>query len=168
MPVKSQKTDSPQPHSTSAGLLMFRRGVEGPEVFLVHPGGPWWANKDAGAWSIPKGEPDEGEQLVDTARREFQEETGVAIPDGELLPLGEVKQKAGKVVHAWAFEGDCDPARIVCNTFKMQYPPGSGQWRTFPEVDRAAFFDLAAAREKINPAQAAFLDRLRDLLGAKP
>jgi predicted NUDIX family NTP pyrophosphohydrolase len=147
---------------------MFRRTPTGPQVLLVHPGGPWFANKDAGAWSIPKGEPAEGEDLIDTARREFQEETGVKLKDDNLLPLGEVKQKAGKVVHAWAFEGDCDPDRIVCNTFRMQYPPGSGQWRTFPEVDKAAFYDLAAAREKINPAQAAFLDRLLEALAEKP
>ena len=160
MPAKSPKTNSPRPHTVSAGLLMFRRAPTGLQVLLVHPGGPWFVNKDAGAWSIPKGEPAEEEQLIDTARREFREETGVAVPDVELLPLGQVKQKAGKVVHAWAFEGDCDPDKIVCNTFRMQYPPGSGQWRTFPEVDKAAFYDLASAREKINPAQAEFLDRL--------
>ena len=165
MPAKNPKTSSSaKPHRTSAGLLMYRRGAAGLEVFLVHPGGPWFVNKDAGAWSIPKGEPGEGEELIDTARREFREETGVKVPDVKLLPLGEVKQKAGKVVHAWAFEGDCDPDKITCNSFRMQYPPGSGQWRTFPEVDRAAFFGLAAAREKINPAQAAFLDRLAEAL----
>ena len=165
MPAKSPKTNSPKPHRTSAGLLMYRRTPGGAlQVLLVHPGGPWFANKDAGAWSIPKGEPDEGEELIDTARREFREETGFTLPDVDLLPLGQVTQKAGKVVHAWAFEGDCDPEKIVCNTFRMQYPPGSGQWRSFPEVDRASFFDLAAARDKINPAQAAFLDRLLQLL----
>jgi len=144
---------------------MYRKAAGGLEVLLVHPGGPWFVNKDAGAWSIPKGEPNEGEALIDTARREFQEETGVKLKDSELLPLGEVRQKAGKVVHAWAFEGDCDPDRITCNTFRMQYPPGSGQWKSFPEVDRAGFFGLAAARAKINPAQAAFLDRLESALG---
>ena len=145
---------------------MYRRGTGGAlEVLLIHPGGPWFANKDAGAWSIPKGEPNDGEELVDTARREFQEETGVKPVDVKLIPLGKVTQKAGKVVHAWAFEGDCDPDKVVCNTFRMQYPPGSGQWGTFPEVDRAAFFDLAGARDKINPAQAAFLDRLAEALG---
>ena len=145
---------------------MYRRAAGGAlQVLLVHPGGPWFANKDEGAWSIPKGEPNEGEELIDTARREFQEETGVKLSDPELVPLGQVKQKADKVVHAWAFEGDCDTGKIVCNTFRMQYPPGSGQWRIFPEVDRAAFYDLAAAREKINPAQAAFLDRLTEALG---
>lgn len=164
MPAKSQKTDSPRPHSVSAGLLMYRRGGSVIEVLLVHPGGPWFANKDPGAWTIPKGEPADGEQLIDTARREFHEETGLAVPDGELLTLGQVKQKAGKVVHAWAFEGDCDPTKITCNTFRMQYPPGSGQWRTFPEVDKAAFYDLAAARGKINPAQVPFLDRLAEAM----
>ena len=144
---------------------MYRRTKGGIEVLLVHPGGPWFVNKDAGAWSIPKGEPNEDEDLIDTARREFQEETGVQLKSVDLLALGEVKQNAGKVVHAWAFEGDCDPDRITCNTFRMQYPPGSGQWKSFPEVDRAAFFGLAAAREKINPAQAAFLDRLASALG---
>ena len=155
---------TPRPHTVSAGLLMYRRAPQGLQVLLVHPGGPWFAKKDLGAWTIPKGEPDEGEALIDTARREFREETGVAVPDGELLPLGQVKQKAGKVIHAWAFEGDCDPERFVCNTFRMQYPPGSGQWREYPEVDKATFYDVETAREKINPAQAAFLDRLMELL----
>ena len=145
---------------------MYRRRGGNVEVLLVHPGGPFFKNKDAGIWTIPKGEPAEGEELIDTARREFVEETGFAVPQGELLPLGQVKQKAGKVVHAWAFEGDCDPDKIKCNTFKMQYPPGSGQWRTFPEVDKAAFFDLVTAREKINPAQAEFLDRLAEQVSA--
>ena len=139
---------------------MYRRSKTGLEVLLVHPGGPWFAKKDAGAWTIPKGEPAAGEEPIETARREFVEETGFSVPEGELQPLGQVKQKAGKVVHAWAFEGDCDPNNITCNTFKMQFPPGSGQWRTFPEVDKAAFFDLPTAREKINAAQVEFLDRL--------
>jgi predicted NUDIX family NTP pyrophosphohydrolase len=149
---------------TSAGLLMYRRAPAGLEVLLVHPGGPWFVNKDAGSWSIPKGEVDEGEELIDTARREFQEETGVQVGEVGLIPLGEIKQKAGKIVHAWAFEGDCDPTKIVCNTFRMQYPPGSGKWQSFPEVDKGAFFDLPTAREKMNPAQAAFLDRLTTAL----
>jgi predicted NUDIX family NTP pyrophosphohydrolase len=165
MPVKSPKTDSPRPHTVSAGLLMYRRTESALEVLLVHPGGPWFAKKDAGAWTIPKGEPSAGEELIETARREFTEETGVAVPDVELLPLGQVKQKAGKVVHAWAVEGDCDPDNITCNTFRMQYPPGSGQWRTFPEVDKAGFFGLAAARQKINAAQVEFLDRLAESVG---
>lgn len=148
----------------SAGLLMFRRAGAGVEVFLVHPGGPFFVNKDAGAWSIPKGEPNEGEQMIDAARREFREETGVEPPPVELLPLGEIRQKAGKIVHAWAFKGDCDPGRIICNTVRMEFPRGSGRWTEFPEVDRAAFFDLAAAREKINPAQGEFLGRLERLI----
>ena len=146
--------------------MMYRRNGANLEVFLVHPGGPFFRNKDEGYWSIPKGEPDEGEDLFDTARREFGEETGFPLPNGAtFIPLGQVKQKAGKVVHAWAFEGDCDPDKIVCNTFRMQVPPGSGQWRTFPEVDKASFFDVATAREKINSAQAEFLDRLVEILG---
>ena len=148
---------------TSAGLLMFRRRDGALEVLLVHPGGPFWAKKDLGAWTIPKGELEKGEDALVTARREFEEETGVA-PSEPFHPLGSIKQKAGKVVHAWAFEGDCDPDHITCNTFKVQFPPGSGQWRSFPEVDRAAFYDLATAREKINPAQATFLDRLVERL----
>ena len=152
---------------TSAGLLMYRRTPKGPEFLLVHPGGPWFVNKDAGWWSIPKGEVDEGEELVDTARREFREETGVEVGDVKLIPLGEIKQKGGKVVHGWAFEGDCDPAKVVCNTFRMQYPPGSGQWRSFPEIDKAEFFGLAAAREKIKAAQAAFLDRLLEAIDSR-
>ena len=144
--------------------MMYRRRGKRLEVLLVHPGGPFFKNKDAGAWTIPKGEPNEGEELLATARREFREETGVDAGNAPLIPLGEVKQKAGKVVHAWAFEGDCDPAKLTCNTFKVQFPPGSGQWRTFPEVDQYAFFDLDTARQKINPAQAAFLDRLREAL----
>ena len=148
------------PHPTSAGLMMYRRRIGKLEVLLVHPGGPFFKNKDLGAWTIPKGEPSEGEDLLATARREFGEETGIQVGDVAVIPLGEVKQKAGKVVHAWAFEGDCDPAALTCNTFQVQWPPRSGQWKSFPEVDRYAFFDLDAAREKINPAQAAFLDRL--------
>ena len=151
-------------HRTSAGLLMYRRRNDGLEVLLVHPGGPFFKNKDAGAWTIPKGEPAEGEDLLVTARREFGEETGLNVDDVPLLPLGEVKQKAGKVVHAWAFEGDCDPATLTCNTFKVQWPPRSGQWKSFPEVDQYAFFDLNSARAKINPAQAVFLDRLVEAL----
>ena len=155
------------PHRTSAGLMMYRRRGKGLEVLLVHPGGPFFTNKDAGVWTIPKGEPAEGEALLETARREFREETGIDAGDAPLVPLGQVKQKGGKVVHAWAFEGDCDPATLTCNTFKVQWPPRSGQWRTFPEVDQYAMLDLRAAWEKINPAQAEFLDRLEAVLGAE-
>jgi predicted NUDIX family NTP pyrophosphohydrolase len=152
------------PHRTSAGLMMYRRRGKALEVLLVHPGGPFFTNKDAGVWTIPKGEPAEGEELLETARREFREETGIDAGGAPLVPLGQVKQKGGKVVHAWAFEGDCDPASLTCNTFKVQWPPKSGQWRTFPEVDQYAMLDLRAAREKINPAQAEFLDRLEAAL----
>jgi predicted NUDIX family NTP pyrophosphohydrolase len=152
---------------TSAGLLMYRRREGGElEVLLVHPGGPFFKNKDLGAWTIPKGEPSEGEEPLATARREFREETGIDSGEAPLIPLGEVKQKAGKIVHAWAFEGDCDPATLTCNTFKVQWPPRSGQWKSFPEVDQYGFFDLAAAREKINPAQVTFLDRLDEALNS--
>jgi predicted NUDIX family NTP pyrophosphohydrolase len=147
---------------TSAGLLMFRRAPRGIEVLLVHPGGPFWAGKDLGAWSIPKGEVQPGEDLLETARREFTEELG--LPPGDALaPLGHVVQKAGKVVHAWAFEGDCDPAACRSNTFRVQWPPRSGKWAEFPEVDRAEFFPLDVARTKLNAAQAAFLDELERL-----
>jgi predicted NUDIX family NTP pyrophosphohydrolase len=144
----------------SAGILLYRRGDGGPEVLLVHPGGPFWAKKDLGAWSIPKGEHDEGEDARACALREFAEELGSAPAPGELEELGSVRQKAGKIVQAWALEGDLDPEGLRSNTFTMEWPPRSGRMREFPEVDRAAWFGLEAARERINPAQAAFLDRL--------
>ena len=146
---------------------MYRRRAGKLEVLLVHPGGPFFKNKDAGIWTIPKGEPAEGEEMLETARREFREETGVDAGDVTLIPLGEVKQKGGKTVQAWAFEGDCDPGTLTCNTFKVQWPPKSGQWRSFSEVDQYAFLDLDAAREKINPAQATFLDRLTAALESR-
>ena len=145
---------------------MYRRQGGALEVLLVHPGGPFWSNKDLGAWTIPKGEVAEGEDEVTTARREFQEETGLE-PRGTLLPLGSVKQKGGKVVHAWAFEGDADAAAIRSNTYRVEWPPRSGQWRTFPEVDRAEWFPLDEARRRINAAQAGLIDTLeRALAGA--
>ena len=146
-------------HRLSAGLLMYRRRNSSLEVLLVHPGGPFFKNKDAGAWTIPKGEPNEDEDLLAVAVREFEEETGLT-PQPPYLPLDPVRQKAGKVVHAWAFEGDCDPACIASNTFTIQWPPRSGKFATFPEVDRAGFFDLETARQKMNAAQTAFLDQL--------
>jgi predicted NUDIX family NTP pyrophosphohydrolase len=146
----------------SAGILLFRRRDGELEVLLVHPGGPFWTSKDLGAWSIPKGEHDPDEDARACALREFEEETGSAPSPGDLADLGEVRQKAGKVVHAWAVEGDLDPAAIRSNTFTIQWPPRSGQMKEFPEVDRAEWFALDAARERINPAQAAFLDRLSD------
>ncbi|HEV3503680.1 MAG TPA: NUDIX domain-containing protein [Actinomycetes bacterium] len=149
----------------SAGILLYRRGAEGVEVLLVHPGGPVWASRDAGAWSIPKGEYDEGEDPLAVALREFEEETGHQPPRAGLVPLGEVRQKGGKVVSAWAAPGDLDADAITSNTFRMRWPPGAGTWRTFPEVDRAGWFDPATAREKLLPAQAELVDRLLAVLG---
>jgi predicted NUDIX family NTP pyrophosphohydrolase len=149
----------------SAGILLHRRrDAAGLEVLLVHPGGPFWAKKDAGAWSIPKGEHDDGEDAQACAVREFAEETGSAPAPGELRDLGEVRQRGGKVVRAWALAGDLDAEAIRSNTFEVEWPPRSGRRQTFPEVDRAAWFGLDEARERINPAQAAFLDRLREIV----
>jgi predicted NUDIX family NTP pyrophosphohydrolase len=138
---------------------MYRRRAGTLEVFLVHPGGPFWARKDAGAWSIPKGEIDPTEEPLAAARREFAEETGLAA-EGAFRPLAPVTQAGGKIVQAWAVEGDLDPSALQSNTFSIEWPPRSGRQRTFPEVDRAAWFSLDVAREKINPAQAALLDEL--------
>jgi predicted NUDIX family NTP pyrophosphohydrolase len=148
----------------SAGLLVYRRRDATLEVLLVHPGGPFWQKRDEGAWSIPKGEVAENEVDVDVARREFHEELGVAAPDGEFSPLGEVRQKGGKVVRAWAVGGDLDVSRLRSNTFEIEWPPRSGKMREFPEVDRAGWFDLETARGKLLPAQREFLDRLEGLL----
>jgi predicted NUDIX family NTP pyrophosphohydrolase len=131
------------------------------EVLLIHPGGPFWTKKDSGAWSIPKGEIDEQENIISAARREFSEETGFDAKE-PFFPLGSIIQKNGKVVHAWAFEGNCDPALAKSNTFRMEWPPGSGRVSEFPEADRAEFFGLEKAGEKINLAQIPFLDRLRE------
>ena len=144
----------------SAGILLHRRRDGEHEVLLVHPGGPFWAKKDAGAWSIPKGEYEDGEDARACALREFAEELGSPPPDGELVDLGEIRQRGGKVVTAWALAGDADADAISSNTFTMEWPPRSGSMREFPEVDRAAWFTLDEARERINPAQAEFLDRL--------
>ena len=149
----------------SAGILLYRRGASGPEVLLVHPGGPFWARRDEGAWSIPKGEHDDGEEAVDAARREFAEETGSALALETLVPLGEVRQRSGKRVAAWAAEGDLDPADVRSNTFEMEWPPRSGQMQAFPEVDRAEWFPLEEAQRRMLPAQAPFVDRLREQLG---
>ena len=144
----------------SAGLLMYRRAANGELEFLIaHPGGPIFARKDTGAWTIPKGLVDAGEEPLATAQREFEEETGFGVGDVEFVALGSVRQKSGKVVHAWAFEGDCDPAALSSNTFEMQWPPRSGRWQSFPEVDRAMFASAEVAKQKLNPAQAAFIDR---------
>jgi predicted NUDIX family NTP pyrophosphohydrolase len=143
-------------------MLLFRRSGDELEVFLAHPGGPFWARRDDGAWTIPKGVVDEDEELIDAARREFNEETGMT-PQPPFIPLGSIKQKAGKTVHAWAWEGDADADAITSNTSRTEWPRGSGKWVLFPEVDRCAWFDLATARTKINPAQAAFIDRLVEI-----
>jgi predicted NUDIX family NTP pyrophosphohydrolase len=148
----------------SAGILLYRRRDDDLQVLLVHPGGPVWARRDGGAWSIPKGELDDGEVPLDAARREFAEELGTALPEGEALDLGEVRQRSGKIVAAWAVAGDLDPAGVVSNTFEMQWPPRSGRMQAFPEVDRAGWFELDAAREKLNPGQVPLLDRLREAL----
>ena len=147
--------------AVSAGLLLFRRRNGQLEVFLAHPGGPFWARRDSGAWTIPKGVVDDGEDLLDAARREFLEETGIAA-GGPFTTLGSIRQKAGKEVHAWAWEGDADPSAITSNDTKAEWPRGSGTWLTFPEVDRCAWFDLETARRKINPAQAELIDRLEN------
>jgi predicted NUDIX family NTP pyrophosphohydrolase len=143
----------------SAGIVLYRSGPGGIEVLLVHPGGPLWARKDLGAWSIPKGEVEQGEDLLAAARREFEEETGFPA-SGAAAALGSVRQRGGKVVHAWAVRGDADPARLRSNTFEMEWPPRSGKRQEFPEVDRAAWFDLAEAQRRILRAQAKLLDRL--------
>jgi predicted NUDIX family NTP pyrophosphohydrolase len=147
----------------SAGLLLYRRRGNALEVFLVHPGGPFWAKRDEGAWSIPKGEAEAGEDLLARARTEFQEETGFA-PPAELRALAAVKQAGGKLVHAFAGEGECDAGAIKSNTFELEWPPRSGKRRSFPEVDRAQWFDLASARRKINAGQAPLLDALERML----
>jgi predicted NUDIX family NTP pyrophosphohydrolase len=143
----------------SAGLLLYRRRSESLQVFLVHPGGPFWAKKDLGAWSIPKGEYSQDEDALMAARREFQEETGFPAPSN-AVPLGELKQAGGKMVVAWAAEGDCDPAKLVSNLCPIEWPPRSGRTIEIPEVDRAAWFSLDEARERILKSQQPFLDRL--------
>ena len=143
----------------SAGILLYRMRNKFLEVFLVHPGGPFWAKKDEGAWSIPKGEFDDGEDPLKAARREFQEETGLA-PDGKFIELNPIRQKSGKFVYAWAIEGDIDPTKISSNNFEMEWPPRSGKMRSFPEVDKADWFTLDKAKRKMNAGQVALLDDL--------
>jgi predicted NUDIX family NTP pyrophosphohydrolase len=145
---------------------MYRHKAGVLEVLLVHPGGPFWQHKDDGAWSIPKGEFGPDEDPLAAARREFTEETGFPPPvAGDPLPLAPLKQPSGKVIHAWAARGDCDPALLRSNTFQMEWPPKSGTMREFPEIDRAAWFDLAVARRKIVPGQRGFLDQLEKRTG---
>ncbi len=147
----------------SAGLLLFRRVSGRLEVLLVHPGGPFWVKKDEGAWSIPKGEVDEDEDLLAAAKREFEEETGFTA-SGDALPLGALRQPSGKVILVWAVEGDLDPSGVRSNTFSVEWPPKSGLFREFPEIDRAAWLSMEAAQGKILKGQAPFLLRLVELL----
>ncbi len=153
------------PDRVSAGILLYRRSAGGIELLLGHPGGPYFATRDLGEWSIPKGEVEEGEDLEVVARREFREETGCQPPAGPAIPLGTVRQKGGKLVHAWALEGDLDPATARSNTFTMQWPPESGTWISVPEIDRVAWFTPAEARRRIKETQIPFIDRLLASLG---
>lgn len=150
----------------SSGILLFRRSAgAGLEVLLGHPGGPYFARRDAGSWSIPKGEVEPGEDLYEVARREFEEETGHAPPDGPAIALGTIVQKGGKLVHAWALEGDLDPAAAASNTFTVSWPPGSLTVAEFPEIDRVAWFAPGEARHRLKESQAPFVDRLEEALG---
>jgi predicted NUDIX family NTP pyrophosphohydrolase len=148
----------------SAGLVMYRKSGSSVEIFLVHPGGPFWAKKEEGAWSIPKGLVEKDEDKLGAAKREFAEETSV-VPSGPFIDLGDIRQKSGKQVYAWAFEGNCDPPSVKSNTFTLEWPPKSGRMSEFPEIDRGKFFAIAEARRKINPQQAEFVNRLEDRLG---
>ena len=150
----------------SAGLLMFRRRGGGLEVFLVHPGGPFWAKKDQGAWSVPKGEYEPGEDPIVAARREFAEETGI-VPEGEYVALTPLRQSGGKIVHAFAVQGDCDPQAIRSNTFVMEWPPRSGRQQEFPEIDRAGWFPLEQAKQKLLAAQVVLVEELARLLAQR-
>jgi predicted NUDIX family NTP pyrophosphohydrolase len=153
---------------TSAGILLWRRRAERLEVLLGHNGGPYFARKDLGHWTVLKGEVEPGEDLLAVAVREFAEETGHPLPDGPPLELGQIRQRSGKLVTAWAVEGDLDPATAVSNTFDMEWPPGSGRIQEFPEIDRVDWFDLPEARRRIKAAQAPFLDRLEAALATGP
>jgi predicted NUDIX family NTP pyrophosphohydrolase len=150
----------------SAGLLMYRIQDGELQVLLAHPGGPYFKNKDELAWTIPKGEIEPGEDLLEAAKREFKEETGVT-PTGPFTALTPIKQKGGKIVHAWAFKGDCDPSAIVSNTFSMEWPPKSGRQMEFPEMDRADFFDVPAALRKIKAGQEALIEELDEIVNAE-
>ena len=150
----------------SAGLLMFRRRNSTVELLLVHPGGPFWAKKDAGSWSIPKGEYEEPDDPLETAKREFREETGFQSRE-PFLALGTLKQPSGKLITAWAFEGDCDPNALVSNRFELEWPPKSGKMQSFPEIDRAEWFDTSEARRRILPGQSPFIDQFEKLVLSK-
>jgi predicted NUDIX family NTP pyrophosphohydrolase len=150
---------------TSAGILLYRRHDGALEVLLAHPGGPFFRTKDEGHWTIPKGEVDPGEALVAVARREFEEETGHPPPQGELLDLGSIVQKGGKVVYAWALEGDLDAAAAVSNMFELVWPPGSGRLQVFPEIDRVEWFAPDEARRRVKPTQIPLIERLEAALG---
>ena len=151
---------------TSAGILLWRRRDNRLEVLLAHMGGPYWVNKDLGHWTIPKGEIEQGEEPVAVARREFAEETGSELPDTPLVELGEIRQKSGKLVLAWAVRGDLDATTAVSNSYQMEWPPGSGRVETFPEIDRVEWFKLKQARRKLKAAQVPFLDRLQAVIAA--
>lgn len=154
------RTGRDQSGLTSAGILLFRRRAGRLEVLLAHPGGPFWQGRDLGHWTIPKGEVEPGEELLAVARREFAEETGHEPPAGVPIPLGEVRQKSGKLVVAWGLEGDLDPASARSNTFTIEWPPRSGRREAFPEIDRVAWFEPGEARRRLKPAQVPFIDRL--------
>ena len=154
-----------KPVKKSAGILLYRLTNNNLQFFLVHPGGPFWTNKDVGAWTIPKGEYDINEEPIDAAIREFTEETGHKI-SGNFIALTPIIQKAGKQVDAWALEGDIDATSIRSNSFKIEWPPKSGNWKLYPEIDRAEWFDFETAKEKINPAQVAFIDEMITRLAA--
>jgi predicted NUDIX family NTP pyrophosphohydrolase len=149
--------------NVSAGLVLFRRRRDSLEIFLAHPGGPFWKNRDAGSWTIPKGVLNEGEDPLAAAQREFEEETGI-VPRGPFIELGAIRQRAGKLVHAWAWEGDADASTTTSNEMRTEWPRGSGQWITFPEIDRCAWFGVETARVKMNAAQSELLERLEAAL----
>jgi predicted NUDIX family NTP pyrophosphohydrolase len=151
----------------SAGILLYRRTGSELQVLLAHPGGPLFRKRDNGHWTVPKGEPDSDEPLLEAARREFAEETGLPLPDGSLLDLGSITQKGGKVVHAWGLEGDLDPEAARSETFELEWPPRSGRLETFPEIDRVAWFDLDEARRRVKDAQIPLIDRLEGLLSGE-
>ena len=156
---------APRRKNTSAGLLLFKRTPDGLRVLLAHPGGPFWRKQDEHAWTIPKGLVESGEDPLDAAQREFKEETGIQ-PVAPFIPLGSVKQRSGKTVHAWAWEGDADPSTITSNEGRTEWPRGSGRWVTYPEIDRCDWFDPEEARRRLITAQAELVDRLQSTLGA--